>query len=134
LAGVAGALAGGWFSDRIGRRRVLAASMLFAPVAAILFLVSNEWFRFPLLLALGFALFSFGPVIMALVQEQFPENRALANGIYMSVSFLIRSTGIVAVGVIGDHLGLETAFAIGGIVMIFGTPFVFALPAHPSRQ
>jgi FSR family fosmidomycin resistance protein-like MFS transporter len=134
LAGVAGALLGGTLSDRLGRRRIIAAGMAFTPVFAFLFLLSHGWVRFPLLLALGFCLFSFGPVIMALVQEQFPENRALANGVYMSVAFLIRSAGIVMVGVIGDIWGLTPAFVVSGALAVVGLPFVFALPARPDRS
>jgi FSR family fosmidomycin resistance protein-like MFS transporter len=134
LAGVAGALTGGWLSDHLGRRRVLAAGMALTPMFVFLFLFTSGWIRFPLLLALGFSLFSFGPVIMALVQEQFPGNRALANGVYMSIAFLIRSAGIVMVGVIGDLWGLMTAFVVGGVLVVAGVPFVFALPARPGRS
>jgi FSR family fosmidomycin resistance protein-like MFS transporter len=133
LAGVAGALLGGTLSDHLGRRRIMAAGMALTPVFVFLFLISSGWVRFPLLLALGFCLFSFGPVIMALVQEQFPENRALANGVYMSVSFLIRSAGIMMVGVFGDMWGLTTAFILGGALVIVGLPFVYALPGRPNR-
>lgn len=133
FAGVVGALTGGWLSDHLGRRRVLAAGMSLTPLFVFLFLLTNGWIRFPLLLALGFSLFSFGPVIMALVQEQFPENRALANGVYMSIAFLIRSAGIVMVGAIGDRWGLTTAFVAGGVLVAAGVPFVYTLPARPGR-
>jgi FSR family fosmidomycin resistance protein-like MFS transporter len=132
LAGVAGALGGGWVSDHIGRRRVMAAGLVLTALFAALFLVSNGWVRYPMLVGLGLSLFSFGPAGMALVQEQFPENRALANGIYMSIAFLIRSLAVVTIGAIGDVYGLETAFAVATTLVVIGVPFVFRLPRRPA--
>nr|MBC8450017.1 MFS transporter [Chloroflexota bacterium] len=57
-AGVVGALAGGALSDRLGRRWVLFASMLAAPLLMFVFLASSGWLRFPLLLLLGFTALS----------------------------------------------------------------------------
>jgi len=134
IAGVVGALAGGWLSDRLGRRAVMAAGLLLTPVFGLAFLAFDGWVRYPLLLGLGFILFSFGPAIMALVQESFPESRALANGVYMSISFMIRSAAVVAVGAIGDLVGLRPAFIVGAAIMLLGVPFVFALPKSRGRR
>jgi FSR family fosmidomycin resistance protein-like MFS transporter len=131
FAGIIGALLGGSLSDRLGRRRIIAAGLIFTPVCAVVFLLTGGWIRYLVLLPLGFSLFSFGPVIMALVQEQFPENRALANGVYMATSFLIRSAAIVAVGAIGDFFGLQIAFVTGAALLIAGLPFVYFLPKRP---
>lgn len=53
----------------------MAAGLVLTACFAALFLVSGGWVRYPMLVGLGFSLFSYGPVGMALVQEQFPENR-----------------------------------------------------------
>ena len=50
---------------------------------------------------------------MALVQEQFPDSRALANGVYLSINFAIRSIAAVVYGAAGDAFGLSTAMLIG---------------------
>ena len=128
LAGVIGALTGGSLSDRVGRRWVLFIAMLTAPVFLFLVLNLNGWILFPVLLLAGFTLLSISPVIMALVQESFPENRAFANGVYMAVSFLVRSAAAVIVGMLGDAFGLRWAFSISAIVMWAGVPLVFMLP------
>jgi FSR family fosmidomycin resistance protein-like MFS transporter len=131
-AGVVGALTGGWISDRLGRRRVLAAGLLVTPAIAIVFLLSEGWLRYPLLVVLGFSLFSIMPAVLALVQESFPDNRSLANGVYMAMNFLIRSVAIVTVGAIGDAYGLPVAFAVAAVLMVAGLPFVFLLPGSPG--
>jgi FSR family fosmidomycin resistance protein-like MFS transporter len=128
-AGVAGALAGGWLSDRVGRRAVLVVSMLLAPVLLVLFLNAWGWSKLLLLSALGFTGLSIAPVIMALVQESFPENRAFANGVYMLISFGMRGAAVVIVGAVGDMLSLQAAFFASAVLMLLGSPIVFLLPA-----
>lgn len=127
-AGVAGALTGGWISDHVGRKRILAVGLLVTPMIAISFLLSQGWVRYPLLMALGFTLFSIMPAVLAMVQESFPDNRSLANGLYMSLNFAARSAAIVIVGIIGDLFGLGVAFVVGAVLMLAGLPFVFSLP------
>jgi FSR family fosmidomycin resistance protein-like MFS transporter len=127
-AGVAGALLGGAVSDRLGRRRVLLISLLTTTLFMLVFLELNGWARFPALLILGLTALSITPVVMALVQESFPDNRALANGVYMALSFTIRSGAVVVVGVLGDLFGLRLAFTVSAIIPLLGVPFIFLLP------
>jgi len=126
-SGVMGALLGGGLSDRLGRRTVLAISLSIAPLFMLLFLATAGWVRFPMLVLLGVTALSVSPVLMALVQETSPENRALANGIYMSLSFAINSGGVIALGAIGDWLGLRMAFIVSAITPLLGLPFVLLL-------
>jgi FSR family fosmidomycin resistance protein-like MFS transporter len=130
VAGVAGALLGGSLSDRLGRRMVLLVSLIATPVFMLVFVAATGWMRFPLLLCLGFTALSMTPVIMALVQESFPRNRALANGVYMSLSFLIRSGAIVAVGVMADRWDMRVAFAVSAVIPLLGLPFLLLLPSR----
>jgi FSR family fosmidomycin resistance protein-like MFS transporter len=127
-AGVVGALLGGSLSDRWGRPRVLLFSLLTTTSFMFLFLRASGWARFPILLVLGFTALSVTPVIMALVQENVPENRALANGIYMAINFTIQSGAIVLVGALGDMFGLRLAFTVSAIIPLLGVPFIFLLP------
>ncbi|HSJ52241.1 MAG TPA: MFS transporter [Anaerolineae bacterium] len=127
-AGVAGALLGGSLSDRLGRRLVMGIALLVTPVLMFLFLLADGWLRIPLLLALGLTALSVIPVLMALVQESFPENRALANGVYMALSFLIRSAAVLVVGAIGDAWGMRLAFTISAVAPLLGLPFLWLFP------
>jgi FSR family fosmidomycin resistance protein-like MFS transporter len=129
VAGVAGALLGGSLSDRLGRRAILLVSLLVTPLLMIVFLAVGGWLRFPLLLLMGLTSLSVTPVIMALVQESLPQNRALANGIYMSLSFLIRSAVVVLVGAMGDFWGMSSAFLACALVTLLGLPFLLLLPS-----
>lgn len=127
-AGVAGAFLGGVISDRLGRRPVLAATLVLTSVFLFAFLGAHGWLLFPILLLLGFTLLSTAPVVMATVQESFPENRALANGIYMAINFVSSSLVTVLVGRIGDLYSLNTAYLASAVLILGGLPFVFLLP------
>ena len=130
VAGVAGALLGGSLSDRLGRKQVLLMSFVATPLLMFVFLKVPGWGRFPLLLALGFASISVTPVLMAFVQESFPEIRTMANGVFMALSFVIRAIVILAVGALGDAFGLHSAFTMCAVLALLGVPFVFWLPVR----
>ncbi|MCB0206249.1 MAG: MFS transporter, partial [Anaerolineae bacterium] len=128
--GVAGALATGTLSDRWGRRRILLVLLSLAPFLMIAFLYGPEWLAVPLLLLLGFASISPQPVILALVQDQFPLNRALANGTYLAVTFLLQAGGIWLVGMLSDRYGLTIAFAASAVVALLSIPAIRWLPGR----
>lgn len=127
-AGVLGALSTGSLSDRLGRRRVLLACVICAPLATLLFLSSQGWLQVGAVVLVGFFVISPTPVVMALVQESFPANRAFANGLYMGLSFVVRAIVIILIGVMGDHLGLYTAIKICAGLMFISLPAVLKLP------
>ena len=127
-AGVVGALMGGSASDVLGRKRVLAASLLVTPVLMVAFVHVAGWGRFPLLLGLGFAGLMATPVIMAAVLESFPENRALANGTYMALNFVARAVAVVLVGGLADMIGMRQAFLACAFLGLPGVLFIFRLP------
>ena len=132
VAGIAGAFLGGTISDRFGRRRVLAFSMLTAPLLTILFVFTEDWVQILLLPILGLTSLSITPVLMAIVLESVPENRAMVNGIYLALSFLSRSGAVLVLGVLGDRFGLGLAFQISAIIMLLGLPIVPFLPKRSA--
>lgn len=128
LAGAAGAMTMGIWSDKAGRKRVLFLASLLTTLLMLIFLRVEGWLVFPVLLAMGFTGFSVMPVMLALVQEQFPNNRATANGLYMMVIFLLRPVGTLLVGILGDRLGLQSAFLISALISLLTLPAVLAMP------
>ncbi len=129
VAGVAGALTSGTLSDRLGRKTVLVASALASSLILLAFLYTQGVAQIALLLALGFANLSTGPVLLATVQVQLPDNRAVGNGLYMSINFLALMLTTLGVGLIGDHFGLRTAFFWSALFSLLAIPPILFLPA-----
>jgi FSR family fosmidomycin resistance protein-like MFS transporter len=128
LAGIGGALMGGTFSDRLGRKTVLLIAMGTASVLMFVFLNVSGWLLVPVLLALGFTALSSTPIMLAMVQECMPHNRAMANGLFISMTFLVRPLVAFAIGLLGDNFGLHSAFYVAAIVALLTIPMIFFLP------
>ena len=127
-AGVAGALAGGTLSDRFGRRRVLAGSLVGGAALLTAMALASGTVRLLLLPLLGLVTLSLSPVLMAVVQEADPARRSLANGLYMALGFTVRSVVVVAVGATADRIGMVPTFLTCAAIGLLGVPFVFRLP------
>ena len=127
-ASVVGALFTGTLSDTYGRKLVLVILLVAAPVILLVFLFGPNWLVVPSLIGLGLAAISTTPVMLAVVQDQFPDNRATANGIFMFLNFLTRSIAILFVGMIADRMGLTAAFVISGVLALLSIPGVAMLP------
>lgn len=132
-AGVLGAMLGGSISDRLGRRLVLFISLMTTPIFMFVFLAVSGWAQITILPLLGLTSLSITPVLMALVQENFPENRALANGIYMALGFTLRSGAVVVMGALGDLFSLRHAFTASAVLMLLGVPLILLLPRERRK-
>lgn len=132
-AGVVGALGTGTLSDRWGRGRVLTFLLSMSPVLMLLFLYAPASLLVPLLVALGLTAISPTPVLMATVQDHFPDNRALANGTFLALNFLIRALGIWVVGLLADNVGLPNAYLWSALIAFASLPAVWRLPQSHRR-
>lgn len=128
LAGIVGTLLGGTLSDRIGRRPVLFTTMPISSFLMLSILYAPNWMLLPLLILLGLSVFSFAPVIMAVVHDHCGKNRGAANGLYMMISFLSTAAVVVFVGWLSDLLGISTAFTVSALLGLAGVPIILLLP------
>ena len=131
-AGWIGALLGGSMSDRLGRRLVLFLSMAGAAAFMLVFLAASGWVRLLILLLAGTTGPATRTALMALVQESCPDNRAMANGMFLAISFITASAASVVVGAMGDLMGLRLAFALSALVLLLGSPLVRLLPGSAT--
>ena len=115
-ASVIGALSSGTFSDRFGRKNILRFLFILAPIALLALINSPNYLIIPLLILLGLTAITHTPVYLAMVQDRFADNRALANGVFIAVSFLIRAIGIQTVGFLADAYSLQTAYLIAALI------------------
>jgi FSR family fosmidomycin resistance protein-like MFS transporter len=133
-AGVVGALVGGSISDRFGRRRIMAIGFIITSVLIVVFLYVPGSGKTLLLPFLGFFSLSTTPVIMAIVQECYPENRAMANGLYMALSFVLRSIILVIFGIVSDAVGLTNAYLLSAVLLVVGLPVLSRFPDRSNRS
>lgn len=134
LAGLVGVLLSGWVSDRVGRKQVLVAASLASTVLALIFINASGWLSLATLLGLGFFASSSMPVFLAIAQEHFPNNRAVANSLVMMIVFVLRPVGTLAVGFMGDHLGLQAAFFWSSLIYLLAIPAILALPGKAGKS
>jgi FSR family fosmidomycin resistance protein-like MFS transporter len=127
-----GALAGGAISDRVGRRVVIFGAMSSAALLMFVFLNTAGWMRLPILMLMGISLPATRAVLMALVQENCPNNRAMANGMFLALSFILESASAVVIGALGDFVGLRTAFVLSAVILLLGSPLARLLPKAAS--
>jgi len=74
------------------------------------------------------------PVAMAVVHRSFPENRSLANGLYLALLFGINALSGVVTGYMYDQIGGQQTFFWSGVIAFFGLPFIFLLPREKKLR
>jgi FSR family fosmidomycin resistance protein-like MFS transporter len=134
ITGMVGALLGGAISDRIGRRRMIAISLIGTTILMLVYLSISGWIVYPILVVLGLCALSVVPVILAYVQESFPENRSLANGIYIGTNFFIQSATVILLGLAGDHYSLALGFKLSAFAPLLGLPILLMLPSKQDAS
>jgi FSR family fosmidomycin resistance protein-like MFS transporter len=127
-AGVVGAFLAGSLSDIFGRRRMLLISFIATPIFMFLFLQTKGLMQIPILILIGFFGISITPVFMAIVLENFRENRSFANGIYMAFNFVLMALSTLIIGGLSDLVNLRFTFMLSAILVLCGLPFIRLLP------
>ena len=106
LAGAIGGLAGGYLSDRIGRKQVTAGSLILATPFFCLFLgAASPWTYVLLAIAGAFLLASFS-VTVVVAQELMGRASAMASGLMLGFAVGIGGLGVGVVGVVAERVGL----------------------------
>jgi FSR family fosmidomycin resistance protein-like MFS transporter len=120
LGGAVAGLYGGHLSDRLGRRRVIAVSMLIYPVLASLMILSKGVWIWLLAGASGAALLASFAVTIVLAQELLPRHLGLASGLILGLAFGTGGLGTALSGFLADKLGLYQVTWILALVPALG--------------
>ncbi len=110
LSGAVGALFAGTISDKLGRNRTLFIISIVTPLLTLLFLQLKGFWIFPVLLPLGFFLFSPTSVMLATIQDLDTDKKAFVNSIYMTLNFFVSVMVYPVVGAIIDRVGFMPTF------------------------
>jgi FSR family fosmidomycin resistance protein-like MFS transporter len=128
LSGTVGVLLMGLFSDRLGQRNVVLGGTLISVVFSLGFLLLHGWIQIMMLIGVGLSAFVANPVFLSMIQMRFIRNRSLANGVYMSSSFILRSIVVVLVGSLADRFGMRPVFIGSALAALLALPLIFMLP------
>ncbi len=135
LGGILGAGVWGWQADRIGRHKVLMATVVNFSIASgiLAFTPENGWvflciFRF----FVGFGAGGLYCVILPLVQEFMPSSkRGLVSGFVTASVPVGLGLGAVLGSLLGPHLGWRGLFAVGGLPVLMIFPIRAWVPESP---
>jgi MFS transporter, FSR family, fosmidomycin resistance protein len=134
IGGVAGAFLGGPLSDRFGRRTMMVISQFCAaPVLAGSLVLAHEPIGLGLLALGGLLALSASGVQLALAQELLPNNRSMASGITMFLSFEGQVVASIAMGLLADAIGLQSALFWSVLASMISVPFTLLLPETRPR-
>jgi len=120
MGGAASGLYGGYLSDRIGRRSVIAVSLLLFPLFMAFMLLSSGVWLWLLAVASGAALLASFSVTVVLAQELLPRNLGLASGLVLGLAFGAGGVGTALSGHIADMIGLYQTLWFLTFVPILG--------------
>ncbi len=128
LGGTLGVFLMGLFSDRLGQRNIALWGTLASAVFSLAFLLSRGWLQMFFLAGIGLSAFISNPAFLAMIQNRFTKNRSLANGVYMSTSFILRSLVVLIVGMLADQFGMRPVFVGSALAVFLSVPLIFLLP------
>ncbi|HJJ39603.1 MAG TPA: MFS transporter, partial [Methanocorpusculum sp.] len=110
FAGVAGQIAGGYFSDHFGRKTMLVSGLALA-VPAYLLIFTGGWVMFAgILLYAFFASFCYVTSV-TMSQELLPGRTGFASGLTLGFTLGVGGVGATVVGIIADVSG-SLSFAL----------------------
>jgi FSR family fosmidomycin resistance protein-like MFS transporter len=135
-AGFAASPVAGHLSDRMGRKQILASSLLGSAVvlAAMAFAGGSAVF-IVLVAVLGFFLYATRPVIQAWMLDATPRNMAGSSiGVLFGAQALGGALGPVLGGIVADRYGLLATFYFLAITIVIANLFVLGVEKpEPER-
>jgi FSR family fosmidomycin resistance protein-like MFS transporter len=108
-AGAMGGLAGGYLSDRFGRKSVIVGSLVLASPLFYAFLHANGPPSYLLLALAGAAILASFSVTVVVAQEVISKNAAMAAGLMLGFGIGIGGLGVGLMGILVERTGIDPA-------------------------
>jgi FSR family fosmidomycin resistance protein-like MFS transporter len=135
LSGAVGGLIGGWLADRIGRDRVIIASLLAAaPFCVLLALQAGVGPTFLLATAVSGMLVNGSFVVLAVRgQESMPGSLGMVSGLMLGLSIGLGGLAVAPMAIVAERAGIPSVFVVAGGLSIVGALLMRAVPRVPAR-
>lgn len=127
LAGMVGLFIGGHLSDKYGRRRIMAITMIAASPLFYAFLYTTGVISTVLLLLGMLLLSSTIPVNIIMAQRVAPRLAGMASSLVMGVSFMMGGLAAPPFGALADKIGIQAAMNVIFLFPLLGGITVFWL-------
>ncbi len=134
LAGAIGGLAGGSLADRVGRDRVIIASLTSA-VPCLLALAVQTAVGAPFIVAaVGTGLFLNGSFVVLTVrgQESMPKSMGMISGVMNGLSIGLGGLAVAPMAVLAERTGIPTVLTISAALALLCAYLVTRLPRLPQ--
>jgi FSR family fosmidomycin resistance protein-like MFS transporter len=119
-AAAAGTVIGGPIGDRIGRKRVIWASI----AGVIPFTLALPYASLPLTIALsviiGLVLSSAFSAIVVYAQELLPGQTGMVSGLFFGLAFGLGGIGAAALGELADATSIQTVYRLCAFLPLLG--------------
>jgi FSR family fosmidomycin resistance protein-like MFS transporter len=123
-AGIIGNIIGGWLHDRIRTKNVAFISLTGFAIFFALAIYASGLLQLALIAMMGVFSFMLVPAMMAMLQENNPDDRSLTNGIFLGLNYSsIALAGVVA-GYMLDRMPTPTVFLISAVLALSALVFV----------
>jgi len=133
FAGAFGTLTLGPMADRVGRRAVLAGSMLLLPPLLYAFTLSGPLWGLVFLALVGAATIGTFGVTVVMGQEYLPGRIGVAAGVTLGLSIGIGGVGAPIFGAVADSFGLPTMMLALATLPLVGLALALSLPCRPKE-
>lgn len=128
LAGGIGSFLGGIISDWMGRKLMLALSLIFSIPFSVLYVWTPGWPKFIFLALAGFSLSASLPVTVLIAQGIAPKRTGLASSLMMGFCWGIAGLMLTPLGALAEHIGLESMLFIVALLPLIALLLVFPIP------
>lgn len=128
--GVFGTFLGATLSDKLGRKTIIAGSMVVVlPMVAALPFTSGL-VTMALLTCIGFVLISSFATTLVLAQEMMPGYEGMASGLTIGFTIGLGGLGVTILGYIADLYGIPTIFSVLPFLPLIGLFLSLPLPGR----
>lgn len=128
LGSAVGGVAGGMLADRWNGRITILLASAAALIPAFFYVDAPDIARLLLMVVAGFFIGMPHSILVLMVQQLLPGQRAMASGLALGYMFFSGSLGVLVVGLIADQIGLAEALQLTAVLAVVAFLATLLLP------